>query len=84
MKSKTYLPIVLLLSVLLLAARAADVREGLVSFWPLDTLSADLTTPDVVSGNNMNAANFFDNSPVVAGKRGKAFLFDGDVSSRNL
>lgn len=56
---------------------AADVREGLVSFYPLDVVSEDqLTTPDVVTGNHMNL-NFMDSSSLVDGKRGKAMRFDG-------
>lgn len=60
------------------ASQAADVREGLVSYWPLDELSADWTsTPDVVSGNDMTAVNLteFD---IVPGKRGNAFTFTPD------
>ena len=60
-------------------AQAADVREGMVSYWPLDTISSDLmATPDLVSGNHMNVVNVYDNSVLVTGKRGKAFEFDGD------
>ena len=66
-------------------ASAADVREGLVSYWPLDALSPDLlSTPDQVSGNRLEAVNFYDTSAVVAGQRGMAFQFDGDISQRYL
>ncbi|MCU0788218.1 MAG: hypothetical protein MUC91_08520 [Verrucomicrobia bacterium] len=50
---------ILLLSTaaLLLAALPlqADVREGLVAYWPLDTATGDYptTTPDVVAGNDL-------------------------------
>ncbi|MFO1497022.1 MAG: LamG-like jellyroll fold domain-containing protein [Verrucomicrobiota bacterium] len=67
-----------------LMIRAADVREGLVSYWPFETLSADqLTTPDVVTGNNL-LLNNMDASALVTGKKGKAVEFDGDVSQRHL
>jgi hypothetical protein len=58
--------------------QAADVRQGLVSYWPLNTLDAAATTPDVVSGNHFNA---FAHSAadVVAGKFGKAFGFSPDA-----
>jgi len=57
---------------------AADVRQGLVSYWPLDAISADLTTTaDLVSGYDLNTVNWFDTSGVVPGKRGNAFQFDG-------
>lgn len=57
--------------------QAADVREGLVSFYPLDTVSEDqFTTPDVVTGNHM-ILNLMDASNLVDGKRGKAMNFDG-------
>src|SRR3569623_2818444 len=56
---------------------AADVREGLISYWPLDTL--DLTqniTPDVVAGNNMQLYDITDSSVLKPGKFGQAFSFD--------
>jgi len=56
---------------------AADVREGLVSYWPLDAISEDwTTTSDAVSGNDFNLVAL-DTSSVVAGKLGSAFQFDG-------
>jgi hypothetical protein len=58
-----------------LAAQAADVREGLISYWPLDTLNAGFT-PDVVSSNDMNAIGFT-STYVVPGKKGNAFSFPG-------
>jgi hypothetical protein len=60
-----------------LADPAADVRNGLLSFWPLDTLDAAApTTPDLYSRNdfqlmNMDAANF------VPSPRTNALVFDG-------
>ncbi|HOY60272.1 MAG TPA: hypothetical protein PK640_19305, partial [Verrucomicrobiota bacterium] len=57
---------------------AADVRQGLVSYWPLDAMSADFTTTaDLVSGFDLNLVGWFDAAGVVPGKRGSAFSFDG-------
>lgn len=57
---------------------AADVRVGLVSYWPLDSMSADwTTTPDLVSGNDLLLYGLDAVNSLVAGQRGKAMLFDG-------
>ncbi len=57
---------------------AADVRQGLVSYWPLDSMAADWsTTPDVVSGNDFQLYGLDAVNSLVAGKRGQAMLFDG-------
>jgi hypothetical protein len=57
---------------------AQDVRQGLVSYWPLDALSADLfSTPDVVSGNDFEAFNFLA-VDVVPGQRGQAFNLNSE------
>lgn len=53
---------------------ADDVREGLVSYWPLDAASTDFTTtPDVVTGNDLIlfAYNF------QPGQRNNALFFSG-------
>ncbi|MBI2946027.1 MAG: hypothetical protein HYY23_00135 [Verrucomicrobia bacterium] len=82
---KSPLRLALCLSLTAVTASAADIREGLVSYWPLDTISSDFTsTPDVVSANHMLLANIADSSVLMEGKRGKAFLFDGDTSQRYL
>jgi hypothetical protein len=48
----------------------------------MDSLAGDFqSTPDIVLGNNMITANFFDASAVVPGTRGNALQFDGDISS---
>jgi hypothetical protein len=61
---------------LTLQTQAADVRPGLVSYWPLDTTDG-VTTPDVTAfGNHLNLVNM-DASHFVAGKRGKAASFNG-------
>lgn len=70
------------------SALAADVREGLVSYWPLDALiEGDTQTPDLVSSNHMTAVNFAP-ANVVTGQRGNAFTFaggaDGDAAARYL
>jgi hypothetical protein len=59
------------------AGAPPDVREALVSYWPLDAVSADgLTTPDAVTGNDF-VLNWLDASFLVPGQRGQAFVFDG-------
>ena len=40
-------------------ARAADVREGLVSYWPFETVSGDNTTPDLSFANHFALNNLF-------------------------
>ena len=65
---------VMALALLLPCTRAADVREGLVSYWPLDQASNDfLTTPDLVTGNHMTLGAF----NFQPGHRGNALFFDG-------
>ena len=65
--------------------QAADVREGLISYWPLDTVANDLSnTPDRVTGNHFLLGNVYDNSLLVDGKRGKAISLDGDISQKYL
>jgi hypothetical protein len=62
------------------ALLAADVRQGLVSYWPLNTYDAGTyTTPDVVSGNHFNAI-YHSATDVVAGKVGNAFSFNPDFT----
>ena len=51
----------------------AQLRDGLVAHWPLDSISGE-TTPDVVSGYDMELTNL-DDSSVVEGKFGSAFSF---------
>jgi Concanavalin A-like lectin/glucanases superfamily len=56
---------------------AADVRQGLVSYWPLDNLDlVNLVTPDVVASNNLALFNIVDSTPLVAGKFGQGIAFD--------
>jgi hypothetical protein len=75
--------LIALLGTSILTAGAADVRVGLVSYWPLDNISPDIShTPDVVSGNHLLLANIWDTSPLVNGRVGKALEFDGDISFR--
>jgi len=69
--------ILLISSSILLSVQAADIRQGLVSYWPLDTLSDDLTsTPDLAGQNALQIINL-DTSALVDGHQGKALLFDG-------
>ncbi len=72
--------------ILLLSAAqvlAADVRQGLVSYWPLD--SADFvnypnTTPDLVASNNLQLLNIYDASAFVPGKFGQALAFSAPLA----
>ena len=56
-----------------IASVNAQLTEGLVAHWPLDELNDD-TTPDLVSGYDMNADNLTADN-VVAGKYGNAISF---------
>lgn len=65
----------------LLAAQPvrADLREGLVAYWPLNSASGayPLTTPDVVGGNDMSGPNMDSATALVSGHAGNAASFDG-------
>jgi hypothetical protein len=64
----------------------ADVRQGLVSYWPLDEVVTlpdgfSLGTPDVVSGNHMNMTledftGTMSAANLVSGRHGQAMSFD--------
>ena len=62
-----------LLLLSLVRGLAADVRVGLVSYWPLDVDNSG-TTPDVASGNDMT---IFNGSNIVPGTNLNAFTFNG-------
>ena len=66
----------LLLSLGFNSIQAASLREGLVSFWPLETADTGVT-PDLASGNTMS---IFGNPIVEPGQRGNAFTFDGTTA----
>ena len=52
---------------------ASQIYQGLVSYWPMDTITSG-ATPDVVSGINLTAAN----SPsTTAGKFGNGIVLNG-------
>jgi hypothetical protein len=58
-------------------ARADELHRGLVSYYPLDSVSPDgLSTPDVVSGNDFVLVNMGEEA-VVAGRFGQALDFNG-------
>jgi hypothetical protein len=77
MKLNAHLILTLITSISV-SLRAADIREGLVSYWPLDSIAADFSsTPDLASANHFSLANIFDPSVLVDGQRGKALAFDG-------
>lgn len=60
----------------------ADVREGLVAYWPLNTATGayPMTTPDVVAGNDLSGPNMDSSTALVAGHFGSAVTFDGGIS----
>ena len=62
---------------LALPAAAQDVRNGLVSYWPLDNLTADgLATPDLVAAAPLTLVNM-DGENIVPGMKGNALSFNG-------
>ncbi len=73
-----------IIAVLLCAASTllADVREGLVAYWPLNTATGDAptTTPDVVAGNDLTGPNKLAADIVVGGKYGNCVQFAGNTS----
>ncbi|MDC0316871.1 LamG domain-containing protein, partial [Verrucomicrobia bacterium] len=75
MTKKTQMMLVFIFA--LLCNVNAQLRDGLVAYWPLDGISGE-TAPDVVGGYNMELTNM-DDSNVVEGKVGNAFSFsNGD------
>ena len=81
MKTKTLLVSV---AALLLAAVsfAADVRNGLVAYWPMNTApgSGSMTTPDVVAGNDLQGPLKDGSTALVAGRHGNAITFAGNTA----
>ena len=71
MTKKTQMMLVFIFA--LLCNANAQLRDGLVAYWPLDGISGE-TAPDVVGGYNMELTNM-DDSNVVEGKVGNAFSF---------
>ncbi|MCC6822823.1 MAG: hypothetical protein IT579_18995 [Verrucomicrobia subdivision 3 bacterium] len=57
----------------------ADVREGMVAYWPLNTASGayPMTTPDVVAGNDLVGPTMDSATMLVPGQFGNAVTFDG-------
>lgn len=54
---------------------AAELQDGLISYWPFETMS-ERETPDLVSGNHLFLYNVA-SSNLVSGRHGKAASFDG-------
>ncbi|MBP9900599.1 MAG: hypothetical protein KBH45_04015 [Verrucomicrobia bacterium] len=81
MKTKTLL---VSAAAFLLAASAllADVREGLVAYWPMNTApgSGSMTTPDVVAANDLQGPLKDGTTALVAGRHGNAVTFTGNTS----
>ena len=61
---------------------AADVRNGLVAYWPMNTApgSGSMTTPDVVAGNDLQGPLKDGTTALVAGRFGNAITFAGNTS----
>lgn len=65
----------------------ADVREGLVSYWPLDAVDVNppwvwpYITPDMAYTNHMTLNNIWDSSVLIPGKFGTAMFFDPSTPS---
>lgn len=61
----------------------ADLREGLVAYWPLNTATGayPMTTPDVVGGNDLSGPYMDSSTALVSGRHGSAATFIGDLSS---
>jgi hypothetical protein len=77
MRRKTILSFFSALALASASLSAADVRQGLVSYWPFDTVDlVNGVTPDVVSSNNFTLQNVTDTSVVVPGKFGQSFAFN--------
>jgi hypothetical protein len=78
MKTKTLL---VASAAFLLAASTllADVRNGLVAYWPMNTApgSGSMTTPDVVAGNDLQGPLKDGGTALVAGRHGNAVTFTG-------
>lgn len=57
----------------------ADIREGLVAYWPLNTGTGayPMTTPDVVGGNDMTGPFSDADYAFVPGRFGNAMTFEG-------
>jgi hypothetical protein len=60
---------------------AADVRNGLVAYWPMNTApgSGAMTTPDVVAANDLQGPTKDGTTALVAGKFGSAVTFTGNT-----
>jgi hypothetical protein len=71
-----------LASLLATTALHADVREGLVAYWPLNTATGayPMITPDVVGGNDLSGLNMDSATALVAGQFGNAVTFEGSYT----
>jgi hypothetical protein len=76
--------ILLTTAALLLAASSvqADVRDGLVAYWPMNTApgSGSMTTPDMVAGNDLQGPLKDGDTALVAGRFGNAITFAGNTA----
>lgn len=67
---------------LTLLSAGAEIRKGLVSYWPLDIVT-ETYTPDIISGNNLTL-NRLSGDNLVPGKHGKALSFNGTTQFLSL
>ncbi len=60
----------------------ADVRDGLVAYWPMDSATGDypMTTPDVVAGNDLLGPDKPSADIIAGGKFGNCVQFHGSVT----
>lgn len=63
-------------AVVVLPDATPNINSGMVSYWPMDTTSNSVSTPDLVSQNNFQLANM-SSTNLIAGEFGNALAFDG-------
>lgn len=63
-------------SLVVLPDPAPNLVSGMVSYWPMDTISNSISTPDLVSQNDFQLTAV-SGTNVVAGEFGNALAFDG-------
>lgn len=69
-------------SLLAASTLLADVREGLVAYWPMNTLTGSnpMTTPDVVAGNELTGPLMDSGNATAPGRHGNAVAFSGTTT----
>jgi len=79
---KTTVPVSTAAFLLAASALLADVREGLVAYWPMNTApgSGSMTTPDAVAGNDLVGPFKDGATALVTGRHGNAVMFTGNTT----